>query len=106
MTGEPFRPGRYACNHARTNMETGMKPKLARMQTRPEPAVPAPGVVAAGPAANGAPSATEVYEMIREAAYYRAEKRGFAPGLEAEDWRQAEAEVMERITGRPYQPQA
>jgi hypothetical protein len=35
--------------------------------------------------------------MIREAAYYRAEKRGFAPGLEAEDWAQAEAEVLERV---------
>lgn len=43
------------------------------------------------------PSATELYEMIREAAYYRAEKRGFAPGLEAEDWAQAEAEVIERV---------
>jgi hypothetical protein len=43
------------------------------------------------------PTATELYEMIREAAYYRAEKRGFAPGLEADDWAQAEAEVMERV---------
>jgi hypothetical protein len=46
-----------------------------------------------------APTATEVYEMIREAAYYRAEKRGFTPGLEADDWAQAEAEVMERVRG-------
>jgi hypothetical protein len=44
-----------------------------------------------------APTATELYEMIREAAYYRAEKRGFAPGLEAEDWAQAESEVIERV---------
>jgi hypothetical protein len=44
-----------------------------------------------------APTPTELYEMIREAAYYRAEKRGFAPGLEAEDWAQAEAEVLERV---------
>lgn len=44
-----------------------------------------------------APSPTELYEMIREAAYYRAEKRGFAPGLEAEDWAQAEAEVLEGV---------
>lgn len=43
------------------------------------------------------PTATELYEMIREAAYYRAERRGFAPGLEAEDWAQAEAEVLERV---------
>ena len=43
------------------------------------------------------PSAAELYEMIAEAAYYRAQKRGFTPGLEAEDWRQAETEVMERV---------
>ena len=48
--------------------------------------------------AHGAmPSAIELYEMIREAAYYRAEKRGFSPGLEAEDWRVAEAEVLARV---------
>ena len=48
------------------------------------------------------PSAEEIYEMIAQAAYYRAQKRGFAPGLEAEDWRQAEVEVMERLSnGRP-----
>jgi len=46
----------------------------------------------------------ELREMISEAAYYRAEKRGFSPGLEAEDWVQAEAEVMARfqaMRGRP-----
>ena len=31
--------------------------------------------------------------LIAEAAYFRAEKRGFAPGHEAEDWLAAEAEV-------------
>ena len=43
------------------------------------------------------PSAEEIYQMIAEVAYYRAEKRGFTPGLEAEDWRQAEMEVRERL---------
>ena len=43
------------------------------------------------------PSAAELYEMIAEAAYYRAQKRGFIPGLEAQDWVEAEAEVMERM---------
>jgi len=43
------------------------------------------------------PSAKEIYEMVAEAAYYRAEKRGFTAGLEANDWRKAEAEVMEKI---------
>jgi Protein of unknown function (DUF2934) len=31
--------------------------------------------------------------MIAESAYLRAERRGFVPGLEAEDWLAAEAEV-------------
>lgn len=31
--------------------------------------------------------------LIAEAAYFRAEKRGFAPGHESEDWLAAEAEV-------------
>ncbi len=31
--------------------------------------------------------------MIAEAAYYRAERRGFATGGEMEDWVQAEAEI-------------
>ena len=52
------------------------------------------------------PTATELYEMIREAAYYRAERRGFAPGLEAEDWVQAEAEVMSRILAASRTPHA
>ncbi len=35
----------------------------------------------------------ERYRMIAEAAYYRAEKRGFAGGDMAEDWCEAEAEI-------------
>ncbi len=31
--------------------------------------------------------------MIAEAAYFRAERRGFAPGNEMEDWLQAESEI-------------
>ena len=43
------------------------------------------------------PSAAELYEMIAEAAYFRAQKRGFTPGAEAEDWLHAETEVMQRV---------
>ncbi len=32
-------------------------------------------------------------EKIATAAYFRAEKRGFAPGNEMDDWLQAEAEL-------------
>jgi hypothetical protein len=31
--------------------------------------------------------------MIAQAAYFRAQARGFAPGQELEDWLQAEAEI-------------
>jgi DUF2934 family protein len=50
-----------------------------------------------GPVEKPAPTAREIYEMIAEAAYFRAQKRGFAPGLAEEDWRAAEAEVLERL---------
>ena len=39
-------------------------------------------------------------EMIREAAYHRAEARQFAPGGEVADWLAAEAEVDEIIVRR------
>ena len=32
-------------------------------------------------------------QMIAEAAYYRAQQRGFEPGNEMSDWLQAEADV-------------
>lgn len=38
-------------------------------------------------------------EMIRKAAYLRAERRGFAVGQELEDWLAAEAEVDNSLTG-------
>jgi hypothetical protein len=37
--------------------------------------------------------------MIAEAAYYRAERRGFKPGHELEDWLAAEAEIRSLWTG-------
>lgn len=47
-------------------------------------------------------SAEERYRMIAEAAYFRAEKRGFVGGNVAEDWLQAEAAIdrMLREQGR------
>ncbi len=37
--------------------------------------------------------------MIAEAAYYCAEKRGFAPGHDLDDWLEAEA-AIEVLTGK------
>lgn len=39
------------------------------------------------------PGERERQSMIAEAAYYHAEKRGFAPGWEIEDWLAAEKEI-------------
>lgn len=39
----------------------------------------------------------ERHRMIEEAAFYIAEKRGFAPGDDAADWAAAEAEIDEQL---------
>jgi hypothetical protein len=39
-------------------------------------------------------------DMIRDAAYFRAQSRGFVPGKEMEDWLAAEQEVEELIVRR------
>jgi hypothetical protein len=39
----------------------------------------------------------DLRRQIAEAAYYRALRRGFAPGYEERDWIEAEAEVMTRL---------
>jgi hypothetical protein len=41
--------------------------------------------------------ARDVDNLIAEAAYYRAQRRGFAPGHELDDWIAAEAEVRRRM---------
>jgi hypothetical protein len=44
--------------------------------------------------ANGAPPSSEdIYLLIQESAYYKAEARGFSPGYEEQDWLAAEAEI-------------
>ena len=45
-------------------------------------------------------SPTQRQQMIAEAAYYRAEKRGFSGGEEFHDWLEAEAEVDRRLRRR------
>ncbi len=39
-------------------------------------------------------------ELIRTAAYFRAERRGFAPGGELDDWLEAEREIDRWIETR------
>lgn len=44
-------------------------------------------------AAEPAPPEANRQAMVRMAAYFRAQQRGFAPGHDLEDWLAAEAEV-------------
>jgi hypothetical protein len=63
----------------------------------PQTSEAAPG---AGLGADGASSSSESrYEIIARSAYYRAERRGFAPGYEVEDWLEAEREVLDKEGG-------
>ena len=41
----------------------------------------------------------ERWKMIAVAAYHRAEKRGFAPGNELQDWTEAEKEIDKFLSG-------
>jgi len=42
-------------------------------------------------------SEAERYRMIAEAAYFRAERRGFADGSEVQDWLEAVEEIKKRF---------
>ena len=44
---------------------------------------------------NGRSADEERQRLIAVAAYYRAERRGFVPGCEMDDWLEAEAEVQQ-----------
>lgn len=48
----------------------------------------------------GRPQAEGRDQMIALAAYYRAERRGFAPGGELEDWLAAESEIDAQLARR------
>ena len=86
----------------------GARP-AAKAATRPAAKV-APATKAAkarAPVAPPTPKGTEALlpafdrlVMVAEAAYYRAERRGFAPGAEMDDWLAAEAEVERLLAGR------
>jgi hypothetical protein len=50
-----------------------------------------------------APSAARRHAMIGVAAYYRAERRGFAPGGAEADWLEAEADIDRLLTAMTRQ---
>jgi hypothetical protein len=82
-------------------------PVAKKPETAPTPAAVAKKKVpsasgASKPAASVKPgvSAEERYRMIQEAAYHRAEQRGFQGGDPHEDWVAAEAEIDAMLAAR------
>ncbi len=63
---------------AATSKVTATKPKAPKLKVTPE----------------------QRHFMIAEAAYYRAESRGFEGGYEWQDWMDAEAEIERMIQGK------
>jgi hypothetical protein len=55
------------------------------------------------PADDAMTAPPERVEMIAVAAYYFAERRGFAPGQDLEDWLQAEKEIDAGAAGTTAQ---
>ena len=70
-------------------------PKPAAKTAAPRPAVPKASAEKPSPPVSG----DELRRLVAEAAYYRAQRRGFEPGYELQDWVEAESEVK-RLIGR------
>ena len=71
------------------------------------PKAPARRTQRAKPKGNSTPTVTSVTVEVRratiaQAAYFHAERRGFAPGGEEQDWLKAEAEVDALLKGAAH----
>jgi hypothetical protein len=70
---------------------------MARSTTRSDaviqPAPPDAPIPPAGEPNTARSDAEQRHHRISEAAYYRAQHRGFVPGQEEEDWLEAEKEI-------------
>lgn len=82
---------------ATTKTATAKKPTTPVAKAAPKSAV----AKKAAPArkASSAPSAEERYRMVQEAAYYIAEKNGFAGG-DMSYWIEAEAQINRLLSGK------
>lgn len=70
--------------------------KVAKIELDPAVATPK-SFKGKRPAEAGSFSEDELDQMIRQAAYFRAERRGFAAGSEWQDWFEAEQEVYRML---------
>lgn len=66
---------------------------LPKIKTRPEQSIDHAEIVRMA-MAEAANRAAERRDMIATAAYFRAQRRGFEPGHELDDWLAAETEVV------------
>lgn len=95
-TGRTRRPAAKAPAAAAGKSPAPAKaPAVRRAAVAKAPATPKAASASKVPAASAAPVDRD--EMIRVAAYFRALRRGFAPGYEVADWLEAQAEVDEII---------
>ena len=92
----PARPVAVPLNAKPATPSPAAPVKKTTKKTRTSPRQK-PGVKAATPAPTI--SAAERRGMIAKAAYLRGERRGFAPGGEADDWLAAEQEIDALLGG-------
>ncbi|MDR3671318.1 MAG: DUF2934 domain-containing protein [Holophaga sp.] len=79
----PKKPGKAADKKGQGKEPSGKPEKSSTRKTPDRTSRPAPSTV----------SAEVRHQLVREAAYYRAERRGFHGGHPDEDWAAAEAEI-------------
>ena len=85
----------------KSTLAPAKSPLGAGAATVPPAAAPAGKVAEPDRGAGSTPAFIEPERrraMIAEAAYYRAERRGFEPGCELEDWCLAEVEIDGMLT--------
>jgi hypothetical protein len=93
MTSAPTRTAKTKTTpNAALPSRTVARAPVAKAKAKKGGSAPYPS---SGPALN----AGERDRLVAQAAYFRAEKRGFAPGYELQDWVEAEAEVQHLIGG-------
>jgi Protein of unknown function (DUF2934) len=103
----PTRSAKPAASETKLPKAAPTVPDPAATPMEAAPARPAPVKRVRKPKASATSSVTpEVSEevrraMIAESAYLRAERRGFAPGHEVEDWCAAEKEIEALLSARP-----
>ncbi len=79
--------------------------RIVTLKKRKPPADEPPQEMTQSSPPTAPPMAEEVRQrMTAEAAYYRAQKRGFARGCELEDWLAAEAEISMATTDQQSPP--